>query len=69
MTKHGEAAKVIADRRPICIAKEGLNVLDDCGNVSGYIDMLRTIHEVWLKRECISSVFSNVIKIHTLSQP
>jgi hypothetical protein len=39
------AAKVIADRKPICIAKDGLNVLDDCGNVSGYIDMLRTIHE------------------------
>ena len=27
------------------ISKDGLNVLDDCGNVSGYIDMLRTIHE------------------------
>jgi predicted transcriptional regulator len=39
------AAKVIANRKPICIAKDGLNVLDNCGNVSGYIDMLRTIHE------------------------
>lgn len=39
------AAKVIATRKPICIAKDGLNVLDDCGNVSGYIEMLRTIHE------------------------
>ncbi len=39
------AAKVIADRKPICIAKDGLNVLDDCGNVHGYIDILRTIHE------------------------
>jgi hypothetical protein len=39
------AAKVIADRKPICIAKDGLHVLDDCGNVHGYIDMLRTIHE------------------------
>lgn len=39
------AAKVIANRKPICIAKDGLNVLDDCGNVHGYIDMLRTIHE------------------------
>lgn len=39
------AAKVIADRKPICIAKDGLNVLDDCGGISGYIDMLRTIHE------------------------
>jgi hypothetical protein len=39
------AAKVIADRKPICITKDGLNVLDDCGHVHGYIDMLRTIHE------------------------
>ena len=39
------AAKVIADRRPVCIAKDGLHVLDDCGNVFGYIDMLQTIHE------------------------
>lgn len=39
------AEKVIADRKPVCIAKDGLNVLDDCGNIYGYIDMLRTIHE------------------------
>lgn len=39
------AAKVIANHKPMCIAKDGLNVLDDCGNVPGYIDMLRTIHE------------------------
>lgn len=39
------AAKVIASRKPVCIAKDGLNVLDDCGNVNGYIDMLRLIHE------------------------
>ena len=39
------AAKVIASRKPVCIAKDGLNVLDDCGNVDGYIEMLRTIHE------------------------
>lgn len=39
------AAKVIADGKPVCIAKDGLNVLDDCGNVSGYIDMLLSIHE------------------------
>lgn len=39
------AANVIATRKPVCIARDGLNVLDDCGNVSGYIDMLRSIHE------------------------
>ena len=38
------AAEVIANRKPICIAKDGLHVLDDCGNIHGYIDMLRTIH-------------------------
>ena len=39
------AVTVITDRKPVCIAKDGLNVLDDCGNVHGYINMLRTIHE------------------------
>jgi len=39
------AAKVISNRKPIYIAKDGLNVLDDCGNVHGYIDMLETIYE------------------------
>lgn len=39
------ATAVIADRRPVCIAKDGLNVLDDCMGISGYIDMLQTIHE------------------------
>ncbi len=38
------AARVIADRKPICIAKDGLNVLDDCGGMSGYMRMLQTIH-------------------------
>jgi predicted ATP-binding protein involved in virulence len=39
------AANVITTGKPICIAKDGLNVVDDCGNVSGYIEMLQTIHE------------------------
>lgn len=39
------AKKVMSERKPICIAKDGLPVLDDCGNVFGYINMLRTIHE------------------------
>ncbi len=29
---------------PICIGADGLNVLDDCGGVSGFIDMLQTIY-------------------------
>ena len=40
-----KASEVIARRKPICIAKDGLNVLDDCGNVHGYIDMLYMIYE------------------------
>jgi predicted transcriptional regulator len=39
------AAAVIANHKPMCIAKDGLHVLDDCGNVPGYIEILRTIHE------------------------
>ena len=39
------AATVIATGRPICIAKDGRNVVDDCGHISGYIEMLQTIHE------------------------
>lgn len=39
------AATVINTGKPICIAKDGLDVVDDCGNISGYIDMLQTIHE------------------------
>jgi len=38
------AFKVISDRKPVFKAKDGLNVLDDCGNMDGYIDMLQTIH-------------------------
>ncbi len=50
------AANVITTHKPICIAKDGLNVVDDCGNISGYIDMLQTIHEgegeeaQWMKK-------------------
>ncbi len=43
--EHEVAQQVIEKRKPICIAKDGLNVLDDCGNVYGYIDMLETIYE------------------------
>lgn len=39
------AAGVINTRKPIGIAKDGLNVVDDCGHISGYVDMLQTIHE------------------------
>ncbi len=29
---------------PACVAADGLNVCDDCGNVWGYVEMLETIH-------------------------
>lgn len=43
--EHEVAQQVIEKRKPICIVKDGLNVLDDCGNVYGYKDMLETIYE------------------------
>ncbi len=30
--------------RPVCIAADGLDLVDDCGGIYGYLDMLRTIH-------------------------
>ena len=39
------AATVINTGKPICIAKDGRNVVDDCRHITGYIDMLQAIHE------------------------
>jgi len=37
-------AKVYLRHKPLCIAADGLNVLDDCGGVSGFTDMLKGIY-------------------------
>ncbi|MDO4616574.1 MAG: hypothetical protein Q4B03_03860 [Lachnospiraceae bacterium] len=36
--------KVDEGGRPVCVAADGLNVLDDCGGVSGYIRMLEEMN-------------------------
>ena len=40
-----QVARVISKMRPLCIAADGLNVMDDVGGVGGYCDFLSTIHE------------------------
>lgn len=37
-------AEISAKERPVCVAADGLNVVDDCGGLYGYLDMLRTIN-------------------------
>lgn len=39
-----QIAKVIMKRRPLCIALDGLPVLDDVGGIGGYCEMLTGIH-------------------------
>lgn len=39
-----QIATVIMKRRPLCIALDGLPVLDDVGGVGGYCEMLQGIH-------------------------
>ncbi|MBO4219595.1 MAG: hypothetical protein J5933_01560 [Clostridia bacterium] len=39
-----QIAAVIKNRRPLCVALDGLPVLDDVGGVFGYCDMLSRIH-------------------------
>lgn len=36
---------VMSKRRPVCIAADGLSLLDDVGGIHGYCDMLRSIYE------------------------
>lgn len=36
---------VIARHRPICIAKDGVELLDDVGGIGGFCGMLQTIYE------------------------
>lgn len=41
---HDQIASVITKRRPLCIALDGLPVLDDVGGIYGYCEMLTGIH-------------------------
>ena len=36
---------VISDYRPVCIRKDGIELVDDVGGIYGFCDMLRTIYE------------------------
>ncbi len=37
-------ADVDWDGNVVCVAADGLNLVDDCGGIGGYLDMLETIH-------------------------
>ena len=36
---------VISDYRPVCIRKDGIELVDDVGGIYSFCDMLRTIYE------------------------
>ena len=36
---------VLAEHRPVCIHKDGVNVMDDVGGLGGFADFLKTIYE------------------------
>ena len=38
-------ATVAFKRRPVCLALDGMSLMDDVGGIHGYVDFLRTIHE------------------------
>ena len=37
--------EVIARHRPVCIAKDGIELVDDVGGIGGFCRMLQTIYE------------------------
>ena len=39
-----KVATVAMKKRPVCIALDGMSLMDDVGGIHGYIDFLRTIH-------------------------
>ena len=43
--------EVIAKHRPICIEKDGIELVDDVGGISGFCGMLKTIYEVDIYNE------------------
>lgn len=42
-TLDGFLEDVISDYRPVCIRKDGIELVDDVGGIYGFCDMLRTI--------------------------
>ncbi len=37
--------KVISEYKPVCLCRDGLNLVDDVGGLSGFADLLRIIYE------------------------
>lgn len=46
---------VVSQHRPVCIATQGLSVLDDVGGLSGFSDFLETIYEGEDKEEAAAT--------------
>lgn len=44
-TLRDQIASVYSKMRPLCVAADGLNVMDDVGGIGGYCDFLTSIHE------------------------
>ena len=41
----GLVEEIVAKHRPICIDKDGIELVDDVGGIGGFCRMLRTIYE------------------------
>ncbi len=42
--QHNRLAYLALNGKPVCIAADGLNLVDDCGGTHGYLNMLETIY-------------------------
>ena len=45
MVSTGDLNEVIAKHKPVCVAKDGIELVDDVGGIAGFCRMLRTIYE------------------------
>ena len=43
--------EVVAKHRPVCIAKDGIELVDDVGGIRGFCEMLKTIYETDMNDE------------------
>ena len=43
--EQGIIEEVIEKHRPVCIAKDGIELVDDVGGIHGFCEMLETIYE------------------------
>ena len=40
-----QIAKVVTSKRPVCVAADGLDLIDDVGGIHGFCNFLLSIHE------------------------